>query len=462
MKLATRFWLSGALLPALVLGGVLLGADRLFHFALEQALDQALLAQAAIESVSLFDGPDRRPHLHMATSPLIESVRPFAPRGVLIGPDGGEVMRYPPEPALPRQQRVPPDPALTTPRLATGEQADERARQLTVTVPSPEGTLYTLELSADLALVERAVTTFRRLAVYALLATTLILIGVQSWQSRSLSRRLLALSQHVDALRRGDLSRKLDRESMRDELASLRDVLSQATLALSQARDAKERLLADAAHELRTPLTIMRTSLDLALRRERSVDELKQALLETREEVDRLASLASRLLDVAAAAQDGEEPAQVRVDELCRDALQTLMPAASAAQLAVTLEAAPLSAALRPTAVRRAVDNLLWNAMKYAKHTLALHVERADNGVRIRVCDDGAGIPVAEREAVFEPFHRVRGSPPGAGLGLAIVREVARIHGGRAFVADTQAGTEVWLELPDTAPTATVAPDARL
>ena len=86
MKLATRFWLSGALLPALVLGGVLLGANRLFHLALERSLDQALLAQAAIESVSLFDGPDRRPHLHMATSPLIESVRPFAPRGVLIGP----------------------------------------------------------------------------------------------------------------------------------------------------------------------------------------------------------------------------------------------------------------------------------------------------------------------------------------------------------------------------------------
>ena len=453
MKLATRFWLSGALLPALVLGGVLFGADHMFHLALERSLDQALLAQAAIESVSLFDGPDRKPHLHMATSPLIESVRPFAPRGVLIGPDGIEVMRYPPEPSLPSSQRVLPDPALKTPRLTTREQADKRTRQLTVTVPSPEGPLYTLELSADLALVERAVATFQRLAVYALLATTLILVGVQSWQSRSLSRRLLALSQHIDALRRGDLSRTLDRESMRDELASLREVLSQATLALSQARDAKERLLADAAHELRTPLTIMRTSLDLALRRERSVDELKQALLETREEVDRLASLASRLLDVAAAAQDGEELAQTRVDELCRDALQTIMPAANTAQLELTFQAAPLSAAVRPTAVRRAVDNLLWNAMKYAKHSLALHVERADTGVRIRVCDDGRGIPLAERETVFEPFHRVRGSPPGAGLGLAIVREVARIHGGRAFVAETQTGTEVWLELPDAAPT---------
>jgi signal transduction histidine kinase len=452
VKLGTRLWLSGAFLPALVLGGVLLGADRLFHFALERSLDQALLAQAAVESVSLFDGPGQKPHLHMATSPLVESVKPFAPRGVLFGPDGREVMRYPPEHSTAPAQRMLPDPIRTTPRLTTHDDQGERTRQLAVTVRAPDASLYTLKLSADLAQVDRAVSTFQRLAMFALLATTLILIGVQSWQSRSLSRRLLSLSLHIDALRRGDLSRKLERDTARDELASLREVLSQATEALARARDAQERLVADAAHELRTPLTIMRTSLDLALRRERSIDELKQALLETREEVERLASLASRLLDVAAGAHDGEPMERTRLDELCREAVQAIGPAASAAQRSVELHAAPLSAAVRPLSVRRAVDNLLWNAVKYAEHSVVLHVERAEAGVRVRVCDDGPGIPMAEREAVFEPFHRVRGSPQGAGLGLAIVREVARVHGGRAYVANTQVGAEVCLELPDPDP----------
>src|ERR1700712_4862814 len=96
MKLSLRFWLYGALLPVLVTAAVLFGADHLFGLALARSLDQALLTQAAVESVSLFDGPGQKPHLHMATSPLVESVRAFAPEGVLFGPDGSEVMRYPP------------------------------------------------------------------------------------------------------------------------------------------------------------------------------------------------------------------------------------------------------------------------------------------------------------------------------------------------------------------------------
>jgi signal transduction histidine kinase len=66
----------------------------------------------------------------------------------------------------------------------------------------------------------------------------------------------------------------------------------------------------------------------------------------------------------------------------------------------------------------------------------------------LRVRDDGPGIPESEHELVFEPFHRVPGSAPGAGLGLAIVREVARSHGGRAAVVPTPSGTEILVELP--------------
>jgi signal transduction histidine kinase len=66
----------------------------------------------------------------------------------------------------------------------------------------------------------------------------------------------------------------------------------------------------------------------------------------------------------------------------------------------------------------------------------------------VRVHDEGAGIPPTEREAVFEPFHRVDARVPGAGLGLAIVRDIARLHGGRAFVADEGPGTTVVIEGP--------------
>jgi signal transduction histidine kinase len=100
--------------------------------------------------------------------------------------------------------------------------------------------------------------------------------------------------------------------------------------------------------------------------------------------------------------------------------------------------------------LRQALDNLLSNAHKYApKGTEVLvRVAREGSSWVLSVRDEGPGIPPAERAAVFEPFHRVPGSKPGAGLGLTIVHEVARLHGGRALISDIPRGAEVRIELP--------------
>jgi signal transduction histidine kinase len=451
VKLATRLWLYGALLPVLVMAAVLVTADRAFGLALSRALDQALLAQAAVESVSLFDGPGQKPHLHMATSPLVESVRAFAPEGVLFGPDGEEVMRYPPVVAA-RDEKEHSRPGVpgAPPALVTAEHDGMRTRSLSVTVVSPLGTPYLLRLTATLAQVDSAQRTFRRLSSTALLVVALALALLQTWQARTLRRRLSALSRHVEALRAGDLTRVLSPESERDELAALREVLGDATRALKQARDGKERLLADAAHELRTPLTLMRTRIDLALRRERAPEELKSALSDTREEVDRLAELATRLLDSAALAHESEPPVACDLTALLEEAIAALRSAAEQQGLRLTLQAdAHVSAHVRPLSLRRAVDNLLSNALKHAAQRIELTLTRADDTLTIVVRDDGPGIAQAERELVFEPFHRLSHHHPGAGLGLAIVREVARAHHGRAFVGPSEHGTELVLVLRD-------------
>ena len=448
MKLATRLWLYGALLPVLVMAAVLAGAHQSFHAALARSLDQALLAQAAIESVSLFDGPGQQPHLHMASSPLVESVRAFAPEGVLFGPDGVEVMRYPPV-VLSRSapEHSQPGVAGEPPRLFTRERRGGRDRMLAVTVASPQGRPYLLRLTASLSQADAAESTSRRLALAALSVVALALVLLQTWQGRTLRRRLAELSAHAEALRAGDLERVLPPESERDELAALRDVIAEATRALKQARDGKERLLADAAHELRTPLTLMRTRIDLALRRERSHDELKHALSDTREEVDRLAELATRLLDSAALAHQAEPPTACDLTALLQDALAALRSQAEQQGLTLTLHApASTRARLRPLSVRRAVDNLLANALKHAAHSITLTLTCQDELLTIVVSDDGPGIPTAKHELVFEPFHRLEHGQPGAGLGLAIVREVAHAHGGRAFVR-TATGGVVVLEL---------------
>lgn len=458
MKLVTRLWLYGALLPVAVMAVVLFGADHLFRSALLTSLDQALLAQAAVESVSLFDGPGQKPHLHMATSPLVESVRAFAPEGVLFGPDGAEVMRYPPR-AVPRgKEHSPPGVPGEPPVLSTRNDGGLRERCLAVTVASPLGRPYLLRLTAALAQVDAAQTTFQELAVGALSLVALSLVLLQLWQGRALRRRLGELSSHVEALRAGDLERTLLPERERDELATLRALIEQATRALKQARDGQERLLADAAHELRTPLTLMRTRIDLALRRERSHDELKAALSDSREEVDRLAELATRLLDSVALAHQTEPAQTTDLRRLLEDAARGVRSLASEQGLTVELRLpGRCTAQVRPQALRRAVDNLLANALKYARRHVELSLAESHEELTIVVRDDGPGIPVAEQELVFEPFHRLDHAGPGAGLGLAIVREVARAHDGRAFVRPSATGGELVLVLHRRAATATTS-----
>ena len=96
MKLGTRLWLMGALLPSVVMGVAFLLAGQAFRAALESSLDRGLLAQGAAEAVSLFDGEDGRPHLHLAESPLLDTVRAFAPEGELFDDQGAVVAHFPP------------------------------------------------------------------------------------------------------------------------------------------------------------------------------------------------------------------------------------------------------------------------------------------------------------------------------------------------------------------------------
>jgi signal transduction histidine kinase len=124
----------------------------------------------------------------------------------------------------------------------------------------------------------------------------------------------------------------------------------------------------------------------------------------------------------------------------------------------VTVDApGPAPCVLHASSVRQALDNLLANALRFAPRgtEISLRAERRDTLWRVSVRDRGPGIPVEHREKVFAPFYRVETSGPGTGLGLAVVEEVARRHGGRAYVADTQGpGAELVLELPEAGPAA--------
>jgi len=449
LTLSTRLWLLGAALPVGALMVVLVIADQLFHLALTSSLDRALLAQAAVESVSLFDGPEDRPHLHMASSPLLETVQLFAPQGTVFGPDGAAVVSYPLR-ELP-SERVYPGVPGEPPQLSTVDVGGAKERRLWVTVGSDSGRPYGLRLSASMALIEASTSTFHWVGFLSTLAAATLLVLAQLSQGSQLRARLSGLRRHLEAVRKGDLEQTLAPESERDELSELREVLARATTALKQAKETQERLLADAAHELRTPLTLMRTSLDLALRRGRTPGELRSALRETHEEVVRLTALANRLLDTVALGKGELVPAPTDLRDLAAIATDAVRPDAQERGLRISLDApGPATIQGHADSLRQALDNLLSNALKFApKGTEVLvRVAREGSSWVLSVRDEGPGIPPAERAAVFEPFHRVPGSKPGAGLGLTIVHEVARLHGGRALISDIPRGAEVRIELP--------------
>jgi signal transduction histidine kinase len=459
VRLSTRLWLLGAGVPSVGLLLALALAGWLFEVSLQRTLDQALLTQAASETVSLFDGPENIPHLHLERSPLEEQVRAFAPVAELFNSQGQRVLAYPESP----EGTWGPAPAAlelgATPQFETVlGPPGERLRQLTVAARSPRGEVYVLRLSASLAQQGAAVRAFRSVALFMAAVLGAVLLALQAWQARWLAGRLGRLRQLIARLREGALSGAPATPEREDEVAEVEAALREAAGRLNEARAAQEQLIARAAHELRTPLALMRTSLDLALWKERNAQALREALEETRREVERLSALAGNLLDLASFGRGRWEVHEEDLREVVEDAAAAARAEAEGRGVWVTVEGPePARCVFHGPSVRQAVDNLLSNGLRYAPPgtELAVRLEREGEVWRLRVRDRGPGIAPEHREAVFQPFYRVEPSGPGTGLGLAVVQEVARRHGGRAWVAQPLGpGAEVVLELPAAGPPA--------
>jgi two-component system, OmpR family, sensor kinase len=453
MKLSVRLWLLGAVVPFAGTTAALVVAGQVFRADLEHGVDEGLLSQAAVEAVSLFDGPGNKPHLHLATSPLGERVRHIAPAAAIYGPTGQLLARHPPDvaprwtDASLRLDGLGPEPRLETRTLPGGA----RLRVLTALVRDPTtGIPHGLQLAASFAPVDATIRSYYRIAVGMALGLGAALFLLQSYLAHRLRRRVETLTGHMRALREGNLDAVAPPADGGDEIAELARVVAAATGKLRAARAAQDRLVADAAHELRTPLTLMRTSIDVALRRRRDAPELVASLEETRREVERLAALSARLLDLATAGRGAWDRAPGDLARVACDAAEAARGAAEERAVLVTVDAAgPVPATFDAHGVRQAIDNLVANAIRFSPRggEVRVRVDRAGEVARIAVEDGGPGIAPADRERVFEPFEREKATG-GAGLGLAIVREIARGHGGRVFVDDVANGARVVLELP--------------
>jgi two-component system sensor histidine kinase MprB len=335
----------------------------------------------------------------------------------------------------------------SSPRSVRTIVADDGERYRVVTVPARDPG-QALVLAQSLEPQQR---TLAKLGVVMLLFGLAGVIGAAAagWAvARNGLRPVRRLTAAVEAIAETEDLRPLPVEGD-DEIARLATAFNKMLVALAASRDRQRQLVADAGHELRTPLTSLRTNLDLLTQAGPDLPEAARAelLADVRAQIEELTTLIGDLVELA---RDDPTPAAIETVHL-DDIVERALVRARRRAPGVTFEAdiEPWSVVGEPTALERAVMNLLDNAAKWSPPEGRVRV-RLSEGL-LTVDDEGPGIAEADRPHVFERFWRAdeSRSMPGSGLGLAIVAQVVDRHSGTVSVGSSPAGgARLTVQLP--------------
>ena len=286
----------------------------------------------------------------------------------------------------------------------------------------------------------------------ALALALLLGFGLATWFARPL-RRMAQIAARVDA---GDLSPRIEAHGPLNETRILADAFDHMLDRLEEAFARQQAFASDASHELRTPLTAIRGQLEVLARNPNpDQEEVRRVQRLVATEVDRMTRLTEDLLLLAHTEETRlvhREP--IDLEPLLADLLASAQPTADR-RFGASVHAAGILHADRDR-VTQALRNLLRNATEHTQPGGRIELGAAPAGagrVRIWVDDDGPGIAPAERERVFDRFHRAdparARTAGGTGLGLAIVHTIVSAHGGRAWAAESPlGGARFVIELP--------------
>lgn len=262
-------------------------------------------------------------------------------------------------------------------------------------------------------------------------------------------RPVEAMRRRAAELTAADPSLRLPVPDGDDELTRLGDTLNALLARVESTLERERTFVAHASHELRTPLALLRTELELAVRRPRSADELRVAIESARDEVDRLERLSEDLL-VLAQAGEGRLTAQAEdldVRAVLDDIRDRFGAAAERAGRSLLVEEASGIVRADPRQVQQALTNLVGNALEHGAGVVRLRTRHHGDGLSIVVTDQGQGFDDDVLAHATERFVRSARST-GAGLGLAIAVAVAQANHGSVGVANVPGGAEAWLSLP--------------
>lgn len=333
---------------------------------------------------------------------------------------------------------------LTLPHVdrATRALIDGRDHVLVARTASIGGHEYELRLALPLDDALRASATVSGILLAAV-PVLLVIVALLTWLvvGRAL-RPVDTIRREVDAIGPAELDRRVAEPATDDEVGRLSRTMNRMLARLDGAARAQRRFISDASHELRSPLASIRQHAELARAHPDRLDDAELADVVLTEGA-RLHELVEQLLLLARLDEGGQPLARRAVD---LDDL-VLADARRLRDIGVAVDTAGVAAARLDGDERmlaRLTRNLADNAARHADARVALAVRVVGDDVELTVDDDGAGIPSAERERVFERFVRLdegrARDAGGSGLGLAIVAEIARAHGGTVRVGDSPLG----------------------
>ena len=351
------------------------------------------------------------------------------------------------EPALTSARPAPGSVQVSTQRVPVADQ--ESFVVVSRGVHTPTGDAIVV-VAQSLDAVDASVTTVERLLVLGFPVVLLVVAGSVFYVVGRTLRPVEEIRRRVAAISATDLDMRVPVPAADDEVGRLALTMNRMLDRLQDSQATQRRFVADASHELRSPLAAIRATVEVGLEHPGSQpwDDAAPAVLA---ETDRLSRLVDDLL-LLARSDEIESPRvhrDVDLDDIMMieaDRLGRLR------HIDVSVDVTPARVAGDRQQLERLVRNLCDNAVRYATSSVALSVGIDGAWAVLVVQDDGPGIPVADRDRVFDRFVRLDPARDrlsgGAGLGLAIVFEVARAHGGTAAVEDSASGARFVVRLP--------------
>lgn len=341
--------------------------------------------------------------------------------------------------------------------------ADASLRVASFVARKPDGEPVVFAAGVESGLVDRA---FRRTVLLTGLLVLVVVVavgGVSAYVSRRLTADMASLSEACrevpDDVSQMDQTAIEQKFAVADdaprELAILGETIRSLIGKVKRMVGIQNQFIAEAAHELRTPLTALQGDLELALRRERSAEEYREALERAESDAGRLSELTEQLLEVARSQSDAVVEERVFLPEVLDESLRRFEGELDDAEIEVDVEYEQehrLEVAADETSVRRIFSNLIDNVVQHSgADRLAIAIRPGepidgDETLALHFRDDGVGIPDDEVESLFTPFHGRR-DDEGHGLGLYLARRLARSHGGdlRLVEPGTDDGGAHWV-----------------